>query len=84
MANRKQVRLTDRILTNYKPGISYHELMRLCFPEDQFPNAFNYRAEGGPPACAMPFGRALNQLGLRRDWRTDKITGTPTKPTPKP
>lgn len=55
--------IIQRIHDAYRPGIGYHELMDAVFPSDQFPNAFRGRTEGGPPGCAMAFGRALNRLG---------------------
>lgn len=45
----------------------YHDLMRAVFPERDYPNAWRYKAAGGPPGCAMAFGAALRRaekLGL--------------------
>jgi hypothetical protein len=42
--------------------MAYHALMRAVFPPDRYPRAWNYRARGGPPACAMPLGRAISEL----------------------
>ncbi len=47
--------------------LSYPSLMRAVFPADKYPNAFNRSANGGPPGCAMVFGRAINQM-LRDGW----------------
>ena len=53
-----------------KRSMSYRELMEAVFPPDRYPNAWNYSSNGGPPGCAMAFGRALRELGLgRRDGR---------------
>ena len=60
--------IVDRIRQHYRRGIQYHELMRLVFPEDEYPRAWNYQANGGPPGCAMAFGRGLRRAGLMR-WR---------------
>ena len=58
--------LNVRIRRHYTPGIDYHELMRLVFPLGQYPRAFNYSSNGGPPGCAMAFGRGLRQMGATR------------------
>lgn len=47
--------------------MEYYACMRVVFPEDQYPNAWRYQANGGPPGCAMAFGRALREMGGRRD-----------------
>jgi len=46
-----------------RSSMEYWELLRLVFPEDQFPKARNYQANGGPPGCAMAFGKALREMG---------------------
>lgn len=46
--------------------MGYHDCMRAVFPEAQYPNAWRYQSNGGPPGCAMPFGKALRELGGRR------------------
>lgn len=59
--------LHSRILCHYQAGTTgYHTLLRAVFPEDEYPRAFRYQQNGGPPGCAMAFGRALRKLGLRR------------------
>lgn len=59
--------IKERIAAAYRIGIGYHDLMRLVFPEDQYPRAFNYGQNGGPPGCAMAFGRALREMDGTRD-----------------
>lgn len=61
--------LQERIKASYRRGIGYRELMRAVFPEDQYPNAWRYQANGGPPGCAMSFGKAMKKLGLVRSCR---------------
>jgi hypothetical protein len=61
--------LQERIKASYRRGIGYSELMRAVFPEEQYPNAWRYQSNGGPPGCAMSFGKALKQLGLVRSSR---------------
>ena len=61
------MKIKDRIRKHYRPGIDYHELMRLVFPEKDYPRAFEYQSHGGPPGCAMAFGKALREMGGRRD-----------------
>lgn len=58
--------LQERIKASYRRGIGYRELMREVFPEEQYPRAWRYQSNGGPPGCAMSFGKALKQLGLVR------------------
>lgn len=62
----KAMVLKDRIKSAYEKGIGYHELMRRVFPPEQYPKAWNYSSNGGPPGCAMVFGRALREMGGRR------------------
>lgn len=69
----KMAPLTERMRENHRPGIGYHELMRLCFPEDRYPDAFRRSSNGGPPGCAMAFGQALRLLGWRRSFDGDTI-----------
>jgi len=59
--------LKARVLEHYRPGVGYDELLRAVFPPARHPRAWNYAHGGGPPVCAMPFARALRQLGLRSD-----------------
>lgn len=45
------------------------DLMRVVFPSDKYPRAFNYQANGGPPGCAMAFGRAIREMcGENEIW----------------
>lgn len=52
--------LKDRIRAAYRQTNQYHEMLCLVFPE---PSAHRCRTGGGPPACAMPFGKALREMG---------------------
>ena len=45
--------------------MGYHQLMREVFPVEAFPRAWQYQSNGGPPGCAMAFGRALREMGCR-------------------
>lgn len=69
----KKTSIADRIRQNYTLGITYHELMRLVFPEDLYPNAYRYQSNGGPPGCAMAFGKALRKLNMSRDFNSQRI-----------
>ncbi len=42
--------------------MKYAELRDATFPTDQYPRAFNYQSNGGPPGCQMAFARAMKQL----------------------
>ncbi len=39
--------------------IQYHELARVVFPRDEYPNAWGYPTRGGPPGCYMVLSRAI-------------------------
>jgi hypothetical protein len=49
-----------KIRESYKVTKQYHDIMRIVFPH---PSAHRCATSGGPPACAMPFGRALREMG---------------------
>lgn len=44
-------------------SMSYFDLMHAVFPPAQYPRAYRYQSNGGPPGCAMAFGKALRELG---------------------
>ena len=46
--------------------MTYYSLMVQCFPFDEYPKAWLYQSNGGPPGCAMAFGRALREMGCIR------------------
>ena len=52
--------LKRKIRAAYKKTRQYHDLLALCFPAS---GAHRCAAGGGPPACAMPFGKALREMG---------------------
>ena len=58
--------LKQRILDAGPIGKHYYELMLEVFPPEDYPRAFEGAPRGGPPGCAMAFGRALRELGLCR------------------
>lgn len=63
--------IADRIREAFKEDereLRYDELMRRVFPRDQYPNAFRYQSNGGPPGCAMAFGAALKRLNASFRW----------------
>lgn len=47
----------------------YNEVLRAVFPPKEFPNAWRYKAGGGPPGCAMAFGRALRELKVSTRYK---------------
>lgn len=59
--------ILERIEEHYTIGISYFELRRLVFPEDEFPNAWRRSSNGGPVGCSMAFGAALRRSNMYRD-----------------
>ena len=66
--------IKDRLAAAYHPGIDERELMRLVFPEEQFPNAWRRATKGGPPGCLRSFVASLKRHGYdsnahRKVWR---------------
>lgn len=61
-----KMKLKDRIRKHYKREIHYFDLIHACYPEKDYPNAFRRPTQGGPPGCAMAFGKALRDLGAIR------------------
>lgn len=55
--------IKDRIRAHYRPGIDYWDLLHAVFPRIEYPRAWEYSSNGGPPGCAMAFGRALREMG---------------------
>lgn len=56
-----------RIRAAYMKDPRYSTMLRAVFPEAHFPKAHRISNNGGPPGCAMAFGRALREMGGRRD-----------------
>ena len=52
--------LKQKIREAYWQSRQYHDMLTFCFPE---PSAHRCATSGGPPACAMSFGRALREMG---------------------
>jgi hypothetical protein len=52
----------------------YYVVLEAVFPPALYPKAWRNSSNGGPPGCAMAFGRALRELGLMdfRRTRNDK------------
>ena len=49
--------------------MTYYSLMVQCFPPDEYPKAWRYQSNGGPPGCAMAFGKALREMGCTTSGR---------------
>jgi hypothetical protein len=64
--------LKDRIRAALAAGeLTYADLAYRVFPEEQFPKAFRYQANGGPPGCYMALSRALREMrGELDDWHS--------------
>jgi hypothetical protein len=43
--------------------MKYWDLMCDVFPQDEYPKAWNYSSNGGPPGCCMALGAALRKMG---------------------
>lgn len=58
-----------------KGSRNYHEVLREVFPRDLYPNAMRPSSHGGPPGCAMAFGRALRRMNISKSF-TEAGRGT--------
>lgn len=62
--------LKERIRYYFGPSCNgYYELMLACFKPELHPKAWNYSSNGGPPGCAMAFGKALREMR----WHYDRF-----------
>lgn len=50
----------------------YRELAEEVFPTKDFPRAWRYSSNGGPPGCYMSLSKALREMGCRSAY--DPIT----------
>lgn len=56
-----QTKVIEALASNNN-RLEYQELMHLIWPPAEFPKAYNYSANGGPPGVSMSLGRVLRQL----------------------
>ncbi len=42
--------------------LEYHALLWQVFPLDEYPASYRNSSNGGPPGCAMAFGKALREM----------------------
>lgn len=56
-----------RIRSSYEKSRDYATMLCAVFPPELFPKAHRISNNGGPPGCAMAFGKALREMGGRRD-----------------
>lgn len=61
-----QIKIISILAGAPRRRMGYHEMLFKLWPPHENPRAWRYRTGGGPPACAMPFGRALNKLVAAR------------------
>lgn len=64
-AQEKRPSLKARITRALESGggkLSYWSLMEAVWPQDEYPRAYRYSANGGPPGVAMVLGRALREM----------------------
>lgn len=59
-------KLERRIRDAYTKTRSYHEMLLLVWPPDEYPKAHRISNNGGPPGCAMAFGARLAKMGGSR------------------
>jgi hypothetical protein len=59
------MKIEDRIKNALedRKSAKYWELMNAVFPPDQYPKAYNYSSNGGPPGCSMAFNKAIKKMG---------------------
>lgn len=60
----KREPIIDRIRAAFQSGetkISYQALAYRVFPPEQFPRAWRYSSNGGPPGCYMALSAALRR-----------------------
>ena len=71
-----QARIVEALKTQPRQRMNYHSLMYALWPPEQHPKAWRYSSNGGPPGCAMAFGRALRQLqSAKMVWETHEEAG---------
>ena len=66
--------IAERIAEAFRGGeaqLPYYEVARRVFPENDFPRAWRYSSNGGPPGCFMALTRALNRIGFEIQYRRD-------------
>ena len=64
---KEQTRIQDRIRAAFGPGereLSYHILARRVFPAADYPKAWRYSSNGGPPGCYMALSTAIRRMDL--------------------
>ncbi len=42
--------------------LGYHDLLWKVFPRDEYLKSYQNSSNGGPPGCAMAFGKALREM----------------------
>lgn len=42
--------------------VQYHTILEAVFPREDYPRAHRCATGGGPPGCAVAFGRALQEM----------------------
>lgn len=49
--------------------VPYDILALAVFPRDEYPRAWNYSSNGGPPGCYMALSSAIRRYGFRQSFR---------------
>lgn len=49
--------------------LTYENLAHIIFPAADYPNAWRYSQNGGPPGCYMALSAALNRLGIHISYQ---------------
>lgn len=71
-----QAKIVTLLSAQSRRRMNYHALMYALWPPEQHPKAWRNSSNGGPPGCAMAFGRALRQLQAARVvWESHQEAG---------
>ena len=60
----KPTPIKERIVAALNPTgtLNYRNLANEVFPAEDYPNAWNYSSNGGPPGCYMALSSALRRM----------------------
>jgi hypothetical protein len=55
-------RIAEHLVGAHPAKHTYYLTMLAVFPPNEYPDAWRYSSNGGPPGCAMTFGAALRKM----------------------
>lgn len=68
---KERIRRAHESLRDKRREADYARMLKRVFPPEEYPRAWAYASQGGPPGCAMSFNRALREMGGQR--REDSV-----------